>query len=83
MTILPIHERLAELWIIRGGRHLTSEEQADFEHCLAVNAMHIRQIANLYNLSLAASMAGDVTWQHEICQRLERLCGMPPGSSQL
>lgn len=82
MTILPIHERLAELWTIRGGRHLTAEEQADFDHCLAVNAMHIRQIANLHNLSLAASMAGDVAWQHEICQRLEKLSGRPPGSPQ-
>ncbi|WP_336773236.1 DUF7667 family protein [Paenibacillus sp. MMO-58] len=83
MPFLPIHERLAELWIIRGGRQLTGEEQADFEHCLAVNAMHIRQIANLYNLSLAASMSGDVEWQHEICQRLEKLGGRLPGSPQL
>ncbi|MCM3628467.1 hypothetical protein M3194_13960 [Paenibacillus glycanilyticus] len=82
MTILPIHERLAELWIIRGSRRLTSEEQADFEHCLAVNAMHMRQLAGLYNLSLAASIAGDVEWQHEICQRLEKLSGLPPGSPQ-
>ncbi|MBO7748699.1 MULTISPECIES: DUF7667 family protein [Paenibacillus] len=78
MTILPIHERLAELWTIRGARNLTGEEQADLEHCLAVNAMHVRQFANLHNLSLAASMAGDVEWQHEICQRLEKLSGFPP-----
>lgn len=82
MNILPIHERLAELWTIRIRRQLTGDEQADFEHCLAVNAMHIRQLANLHNLSLAASMVQDVEWQHEICQRLEKLSGQPPGSPQ-
>ncbi|NIK66599.1 MULTISPECIES: hypothetical protein [unclassified Paenibacillus] len=81
MTILPIHERLAELWIIRGSRDLTKEEQADFEHCLSVNAKHIRQIAHLHNLSLAASMAGDAAWQQEISLRREKLIGQPPRSS--
>ncbi|GLX67500.1 DUF7667 family protein [Paenibacillus glycanilyticus] len=83
MTILPILERLAELWTIRGRRPLTAEEQADLEHCLTFNAMHIRQLAHLHNLSLAASIAGDIEWQHEICQRLEKLSGLPPGSPQL
>lgn len=83
MTILPIHERLAELWTIRSMRRLTEEEHADFEHCLAVNAMHVRQLANLHNLSLIASMTRDVEWQHEICRKLEKLSGLPPGSPHL
>nr|WP_227456671.1 hypothetical protein [Geobacillus sp. C56-T3] len=31
------------------------------------------EIAKLKNLSLLASMTGDVEWQHELCARLEKL----------
>ncbi|RAP73473.1 DUF7667 family protein [Paenibacillus montanisoli] len=83
MSLMPIHERLAELWTIRSKRALSAEELADFEHCLAVNAMICRQVANLYNLSLLASMTGDTEWQHDICRKIERLTGTPPASTQL
>lgn len=73
MGILPIHERLAELWTYREKRPLTGEEQADFEHCLAYNAAYIRRRANLYNMSLLASMAGDVEWQHELCLEIDKM----------
>ncbi|WP_420885172.1 MULTISPECIES: DUF7667 family protein [Anoxybacillaceae] len=33
------------------------------------------EIAKLKNLSLLASMTGDVEWQHELCARLEKLSG--------
>ncbi|MCM3749551.1 hypothetical protein M3223_19545 [Paenibacillus pasadenensis] len=78
MGLLPIHEHLAELWTIRERRPLTSEEQADFEHCLAVNASHCRRLANLYNMSLLASMTNDTEWHHEICGKIEKLDGTPP-----
>lgn len=78
MGIMPIHERLAELWTIRERRKLTDDEQYDFEHCLAVNAAHCRRLANLYNLSLLASMTGDHEWQHDICSKIEKLDGKPP-----
>lgn len=78
MSILPIHERLAELWTIRGRRELTDSERMDMEHCLAVNASYCRELANLRNLSLLASMIGDDNWQHEICSEIERLGGVPP-----
>lgn len=80
MGIMPIHERLAELWTIRTRRALTCEEQADFEHCLAVNAMHCRMLANLHNLSLLASMTSDQDWQYDICRRIEKLGGSSPTS---
>ncbi|WP_274648504.1 DUF7667 family protein [Paenibacillus humicola] len=77
MAILPIHERLAELWTIRSRRPLTDEEAADFEHCLAVNAAHCRRLAELYNFSLLASMTSDTEWQHAICRKIEQLDGPP------
>ncbi|TYP69439.1 DUF7667 family protein [Paenibacillus methanolicus] len=80
MGILPVHERLAELYILRTKRKLTEEESADFEHCLAANAVFCRQLAHLYNLSLLASMTNDAEWQHEICARIEKMNGQPPAS---
>ncbi|UVI30542.1 DUF7667 family protein [Paenibacillus spongiae] len=80
MSLLPIHERLAELWLLRSKRPLTDAEDADFEHCLAANAMYCRQMAHLYNCSLLASMTSDTEWQHEICSRIEKLNGLPPTS---
>jgi len=80
MGILPVHERLAELWTIRTKRTLTDEESADFEHCLAVNTAYCRQMAHLYNCSLLASMTSDTEWQHEVCSRIEKISGLPPTS---
>jgi len=73
MPILPVHERLAELWVIRSRRPLTEAEETDFEHCLALNASYCRQLAHLKNLSLLAAMTNDIEWQHEICSRIEKL----------
>ncbi|MFD0713143.1 hypothetical protein [Paenibacillus sp. GCM10027626] len=78
MGIMPIHERLAELWTIRSRRPLTEAEMSDFEHCLAVNAAYCRQLAHLYNCSLLASMTSDAEWQHELCSRIEKISGLPP-----
>ncbi|QYR21580.1 hypothetical protein KZ483_00495 [Paenibacillus sp. sptzw28] len=83
MGIFPIHERLAELWVIKGRRGLSGEEEADFEHCLAVNAAYCRQLANLYNMSLLASMTADTEWQYDICRKIEKLDGPPPASPRL
>ncbi|WP_425414010.1 DUF7667 family protein [Paenibacillus daejeonensis] len=80
VAILPIHERLAELWILRGTRELTDSERMDMEHCLAVNASYCRELANLRNMSLLASMTGDENWQYEICSEIERLGGVPPST---
>ncbi|MBD2847866.1 hypothetical protein IDH44_21945 [Paenibacillus sp. IB182496] len=78
--MLPIHERLAELWTIRSARELTDQEQMDMDHCLAVNASYCRELAHLRNISLLASMTDDTDWQHEICRQIEKLGGGPPTS---
>jgi hypothetical protein len=73
MPILPVHERLAELWVIRSRRPLTEAEEMDFAHCLELNASYIRQLAHLKNLSYLAAMTDDSEWQQEICRRIEKL----------
>ncbi|WP_028563075.1 DUF7667 family protein [Paenibacillus pinihumi] len=78
MAILPIHERLAELWTLKSTRELTDQERMDMEHCMAVNASYCRELAHLRNISLLASMTGDSEWQHEICSQIEKLIGAPP-----
>jgi hypothetical protein len=75
VTILPIHERLAELWTQRSRRTLSDAENTDLEHCLAVNALYCRELASLRNQSLLASLTADTDWQHEICRQIERLKG--------
>ncbi|OUM95214.1 MAG: hypothetical protein A9Z00_14695 [Thermobacillus sp. ZCTH02-B1] len=71
--MLPVHERLAELWVIRSRRPLTDAEEMDFAHCLEVNASYIRQLAHLKNLSLLAAMTNDTEWQREISRRIGKL----------
>jgi hypothetical protein len=73
MPILPVHERLAELWVLRNNRPLTDAEQMDYDHCLAFNASYVRRLAHLKNCSLLASMTEDTAWQHEICSQIERM----------
>lgn len=73
--ITHVHERMAELWAYKSRRPLTAEEQLELEHCLDANTAFHRRLGHLYNLSYAASLIGDTEWQHEICGRIEKLCG--------
>jgi hypothetical protein len=73
MGLLPVYERLAELWTVKQRRALSEMEAADMEHALAVNAAYVRRLAHLYNCSLLASMSEDPAWQHEICAQIEKM----------
>jgi hypothetical protein len=73
VTILPIHQRLAELWTHNKRRPLTPEEMMEVQHCLAENAKYCWKMAYLENASLMASMTGDVDWQHEVCREIDQL----------
>lgn len=75
MKLMPIYERMAELRIIQKRRKLTDSERLEMEHCLDVNADHCLRLAQLYNLSLMASMTDDKDWQHELCLEIERFGG--------
>lgn len=78
MSILPIHQRLAQLWTIQSRRELTADEFQEIEHCLTVNASYCWNIALLENMSLLASMTRDDAWLHDICRELEQLQGDQP-----
>lgn len=77
VEVLPIHQRLAELWTLNKRRKLTSEEMSEVSNCLDANAKHVWQMAYLENLSLMASMTNDVDWQHEICREIDQLDAPP------
>jgi hypothetical protein len=71
VEVLPIHQRLAELWTINKRRPLTPDEMKEVQHCLAENAKYCWKMAYLENMSLMASMTNDVDWQHEICKEID------------
>jgi hypothetical protein len=71
--ILPIHQRLAELWTINKRRQLTPAEMGEVQHCLAENVKYVWRMAYLENASLMASMTADMDWQHEICREIDEL----------
>jgi hypothetical protein len=71
--MLPIHWRLAELWTKQKSGALTNAEAEEMSLCLQANANFARKLANLYNLSLMASMTSDWDWQHDICEKIDRL----------
>jgi hypothetical protein len=71
--MLPVHQRLAELWTLRRARELTREEQDEWLLCLEANANYVWTRLKLENMSLCASITHDYIWLHEICERMERL----------
>lgn len=73
--MLPVHERLAELWTTKKRRELTKEEHDEMLLCLEANAAFAWDIVKLHNLSLLASATSDYEWLHEICAKLEKLEG--------
>lgn len=71
--VLPIHQRLAELWTANKRRQLTPEEMSEVQHCLSENSKYCWKVAYLENASLMASMTNDVDWQHEVCREIDEL----------
>jgi hypothetical protein len=55
-----VHQRMDELWVLNRHRPLTNEEMTEMLHCLSANVERAWEIAKLKNLSLLASMTGDV-----------------------
>lgn len=73
MGVMPIHQRIAELWTLNKRRQLTPDEMTEMQHCLAENAKYVWKMAYLENLSLMASMTKDTDWQHEVCLEIDYL----------
>jgi hypothetical protein len=73
VTVLPIHQRLAELWIKNKRGRLTPDEMGEVQHCLAANVEYVWKMAYLENASLLASMTNDTDWQHEVCREIDQM----------
>lgn len=71
--MLPIHQRLAELWTINLRRDLSQKELEEMEQCLRQNAARVWEFIKLKNLSEAAYIANDVDWQHDVCAEIDNL----------
>jgi hypothetical protein len=73
VTVLPIHQRIAELYVINKCRQLSTDEMTELQQCLAANVKYCWEVAYQENLSLLASMTNDVDWQHEICRDIDQI----------
>ncbi|WP_192043368.1 DUF7667 family protein [Paenibacillus lycopersici] len=75
--IHPVHRRLAELLEkstrLGGLIYLSGAEQAEISHCLHINAKLVRELDQLKQLAWIACEAGDVEWQYELCERIDKL----------
>jgi hypothetical protein len=74
--MMPIHQRMAELWTISKTRAWTEMEEQEWRLCHETNANFSWKLAKLYNLSMMASMTKDYTWLHEICRQIETIEGL-------
>lgn len=69
-----VHQRLAELWFIQSfTRELTSDEKDELKICLDANMREAQKLADLYNLSLIASMTDDTKWNLELCSEIDKI----------
>jgi hypothetical protein len=70
-SIMPFHQRLAELWVTNQRKGLSEEETQEMYICLKANASYCWERAYLENYSFLASMTNDVDWQYEISLEID------------
>lgn len=68
--MLPVHQRLAELYTVSCKRPLTVAEEAEQRHCLQVNTMYCWEMARLNNEAILAAQTEDTGWQREISAQM-------------
>lgn len=71
--MLPIHQRLAEIWTLKGKRELTDKEVQEYSMIMDLNAKHAWRLAKLENLSFVAYSTDDFDWLHTICAEIDKL----------
>ncbi|WP_431785839.1 DUF7667 family protein [Paenibacillus lactis] len=54
--VLPVHQRMAELYTINQLRQLTDEELTEMAMCLKINAKHCWEIAYYQNMAFMEHM---------------------------
>ncbi|WP_424766385.1 DUF7667 family protein [Paenibacillus sp. sgz302251] len=73
ISMMHIHWRLAELWLLQQSRSLSGQECFELESCLKLNAQYAQNLARQYNLGLLASMTCDRGWLHEVTAEMDKL----------
>ncbi|WP_410512031.1 hypothetical protein PaeBR_18600 [Paenibacillus sp. BR2-3] len=71
--MLPVHERLAELYTLSCRRQLTLSEAAELQQCLQVNARYCWEMACLNNEAMLALTIDDAAWQQDISNLMYEL----------
>ncbi|MFD0958040.1 DUF7667 family protein [Paenibacillus chungangensis] len=75
--IHPVHRRMAELTNkarkMGGYNVLSLVERQELEHCLKVNYDLVFDLDSLKAIAFVAYESGDLEWQRELCERIDRL----------
>jgi hypothetical protein len=71
--MLPVHERLAELYILSRRRRLTASEETEQQQCLQVNAVYCWEMSRLQNEAFLADQTADEQWHQDICAQMFEL----------
>jgi hypothetical protein len=71
MIVLPMHQRMAELWTLQSRRRLTAEEKSELNLCLEANAKWVWQKIACENLSQLAQETKDQAWLQELEEQEE------------
>lgn len=71
--MLPIHQRLADLWNLQKNRPLTNEELDEMALCMEANMNFAFKLSHLYNLSGMASKIDDLEWLSDILVSIDKL----------
>jgi len=68
-----LHKMMAELYHKKKMGTATRDDLKELDVCLEANMNMVWKLNKLENMSLIASMTGDVEWQHEICTEIDKL----------
>lgn len=71
--MLPVHERLAELFTLSRRRQLTASEEVEQQQCLQVNAVYCWEMARLHNEAHLAEQSDDSAWNQDIIAQMFEL----------
>ncbi|ETT55804.1 hypothetical protein BSK66_22310 [Paenibacillus odorifer] len=71
--MLPVHERLAELFTLSRRRQLTAAEETEQQQCLQINATYCYELARLQNEIQLAEQTADLQWHQDICAQMFEL----------
>lgn len=71
--MLPVHQRLAELYTISRSRPLSAAEITEQRHCLHANEVYCWEMGRLNNEAQLAAQTADAEWQQQISAQLLEL----------